>query len=537
MPLIGPRLHRWLHGELPAWYHPDYRLPVPALEHLARRAGMAAEWLLDARILGELRQPERISLEQVARVHAEAWVDALTRPEALTSVFGMQVPVDSVLDTIRAAAGGTVAAAEVARKERCATLNLMGGFHHAHPARGHGFSPINDIAIAALDVPGRIGVIDLDAHPPDGTAACLPDAWIGSISGTAWDPLPNVDNTIIFDADDERYLLALDRLLGRLPDCSLWFVVAGGDVLEGDPLGHMHLTLEGIRQRDQRVLAALHGQASVWLPAGGYTDRAWRVLAGTACVLAGMPDHPIAPDYDPLQVRFSRIYHSTLDTELSAADIDASLRLGNGLLGWYTANGVELAFERYGILRELRRLGYSNFQVKIDANDTGDRMRLYAGKDMLVENVLARSSVDGRPVLWVHWLTLRHPRGAFTHDRPRLPGQDTPGLGLAREAIELLALVARRLGLEGVAMRPAQLHVAWIMWTRMHFAEPLVQARMLALRRDLGHLPLTDLTKACAEGRIRRNGEVWMWEAETMVGWADHVDPPVEAAPDVFSLG
>jgi acetoin utilization deacetylase AcuC-like enzyme len=282
MPLFGPRLHRWLHGELPVWYHPDYRLPVPALEHLARRAGMVAEWLLEAGIVGRVREPERIDLERVGRVHHASWMEALTRPEALTSVFGMPVPVDSVLDTVRRAAGGTLAATQVALTERRATLNLLGGFHHASPDRGHGFSPLNDLAVAAREVVGRVGVLDLDAHPPDGTAACLHDAWIGSISGTTWDPLENVDNTVIFDADDSLYLAALDRLLARMPRCDCWFVVAGGDVLDGDPIGHMRLSLAGVRERDRRVHAALDGLPAVWLPAGGYSGRAWRAQIGRA---------------------------------------------------------------------------------------------------------------------------------------------------------------------------------------------------------------------------------------------------------------
>ena len=36
---------------------------------------------------------------------------------------------------------------------------------------------------------GQVVVLDLDAHPPDGTAACLEHderAWVGSLSGSHW---------------------------------------------------------------------------------------------------------------------------------------------------------------------------------------------------------------------------------------------------------------------------------------------------------------------------------------------------------------
>lgn len=537
VPLLPPRVHRWIHGELAVWYHPDYRLPVPALEHLGRRAQLVADWMLDVGLVGQLHAPERPGLEVLTTVHSAEWIDALTRPEALSAVFGMPVPVDPVLDTIRYAVGGTLAAAAEARRTHRPTLNLLGGFHHAHPSRGHGFSALNDIAIAARAEGVSVGVLDLDAHPPDGTAACLPEAWIGSISGVTWDALDRVDDTVLPGADDATYLRALDALLGRLPTRDLWFVVAGGDVLAGDALGRLSLTLAGVKERDARVYAALHDKASVWLPGGGYSEDAWRVLAGTAAVLAGQPGLELRPDQDPLRARFARIYGDTSDTELSAADVDASLRLRDGLLGWYSASAIELALERYGLLRELRRLGYDQLQVRVDSNEAGDRMRVLSGKDLLVEGVVARSQVGGRPVLWVHWLTLRHPRGTFTPHRPRLPGQDAPGLGLAREATELLALVAKRVGCEGVAMRPSELHVAWIMYGNMQFADRDVAARFLAIRRDLGQVPLADLTRACASGRLLRNGEPFTWEPATMVGWLDGHHDAVEPAPDRFSIG
>lgn len=57
-------------------------------------------------------------------------------------------------------------------------MNLLGGFHHARPDVAGGFCPVNDVAVAIAAVRadgfrGRVLVLDLDAHPPDGLAACL----------------------------------------------------------------------------------------------------------------------------------------------------------------------------------------------------------------------------------------------------------------------------------------------------------------------------------------------------------------------------
>lgn len=197
-------------------------------------------------------------------------------------------------------------------------VQLAGGMHHAHPAKGFGFCPVNDIAVAAAVLraegwTGKLAVLDLDAHPPDGTLACLQrlgetigtapgcTAWLGSLSGCDWGPLHGADETVLpAGCQDGAYLAALDQLLGRMPPCELAFVVAGGDVMAGDPLGGMALTLAGCRARDAQVAAHLQGKASVWLPAGGYGPQAWQVLAQSWLAAAGRMHVAIAPDADPL---------------------------------------------------------------------------------------------------------------------------------------------------------------------------------------------------------------------------------------------
>ena len=67
-----------------------------------------------------------------------------------------------------------------------------------------------------LGFAGRAVVIDLDAHPPDGTAACLASdgrTWIGSISGSDWGALPGVSERCIPGADDVAYGRALAALV------------------------------------------------------------------------------------------------------------------------------------------------------------------------------------------------------------------------------------------------------------------------------------------------------------------------------------
>ncbi|MFZ5479625.1 MAG: histone deacetylase [Myxococcota bacterium] len=553
-PLLVRLLAR-VRGPLPAWYHPDYRLPIPSLEARTgaepRRADYVA-WHLDAAgalPAARLRTPEPIAWEDLCRVHTAAWLEKLGDPAAVASVFGAEpweVRADELVRVVRLACGGTLAAARHAVAHGGPTLNLLGGFHHAFPDKGGGLCPVNDVAVAiaalrATGFAGRVAVIDLDAHPPDGTAACLagdPAAWIGSISASDWGPLPpGVDETVLPDgAGDDAYLDALDGLLARMPeDAALVFVLAGGDVLAGDRMGRLGLTLDGAGERDRRVLRRVADTASVWTFAGGYHRDAWRLAARTAMLLATRRLVDVPADVDPLRARFRAIARGIriddLGGALTAADLDEALggHVEPRLLGHYTPAGVEFALHRYGFLDHLRRLGYERFRVAIDTVELGDRVRVHGAaggaEHVLLEAVLARARVAEREVLFVHWLTLRDPRAPFRPTRPRLPGQEVPGLGLARETGELLARIADRLGLAGVAWRPMHFHTAYTARHDFVFADPVVEGRFRALVRDAGDRPLADVSRAVAEGRVRLNGAPWAWQPEVMVYWPERPRP------------
>ena len=232
-------LRRFWHGRaVEVFHHPAYRLPVPMLqgrrEFEPRRADFALWYLLASGALAanQVLRPRRVTYEELARVHTPELLDGLSRAETLAAVFSVHpadVRVDEVLGTVRLACGGTLLAAQAClNPERPRVgrrmLNLFGGFHHAGPARAGGFCPVNDVAVAVAALradgfSGRVAVLDLDAHPPDGTAECLRAdraVWIGSISGVDWGALPSVDETVLPPgADDAAYLAALDGLLGR----------------------------------------------------------------------------------------------------------------------------------------------------------------------------------------------------------------------------------------------------------------------------------------------------------------------------------
>lgn len=544
------RLRGWLHRrDMTVWYDPAYQLPVSAFatSMQPRRADFTAWWLHEcgAVVPRSFRTPRRVSYEDLARVHTPELLESLGHADTLAGVFAVDpsdIPVDGVMNTIRLAVGATVEAARETLASRDPALNLLGGFHHAAPGAAGGFCPVNDVAVAVAAVrasgfDGRVAVIDLDAHPPDGLAISLeadPNVWIGSLSGSDWGPLPGVDETVLPEGTgDDAYLEALAALLDRMPRPHLAFVLAGGDVLAGDRLGKLGLSLAGARERDLVVASELEGLPQVWLPAGGYSPNSWRVLAGTGMALATGSLEPIPDSYDPLSERFAGISaeltHSELGEtgELSAEDLEEALGIRTPrqrlLLGFYTAAGMEHALYRFGVLDTLQRLGYRHFRASFDRAGLGERVRIFGEAEgtehLLVEAVLEKRRVLGVEVLYVHWLSLRNPRAQFSETRPRLPGQEVPGLGLARETGLMFARMAIRLGLGGVVFRPTHYHTAYTGRHHFAFVDPDRQGRFEALVRDLGDMPLIEATDAVSRGRVLMNGEPYTWEADEMAYW------------------
>ena len=297
---------------LRVYYDEAYRLPISGVEagpHSleTRRADDVVHSLLHEHALRfkDIINPEPASYTDLARVHTPEYLESLHDPAALANVFAVDptdIYVDEVMRTLRLGVGGTIEAARFAVARKRVALNAFGGFHHAAPSRGAGFCALNDVAVAiavlrADGFQGRIAVLDFDFHPPDGTAACLgrdASVWLGSVSGADWGALAGVDETILGEGTaDAEYLRAVEGLLGRMPDVDLAFVLAGADVLTGDRLGLFALSLAGTRRRELLVARRLGSLPQVWLPAGGYSSHAWKVLkASWRSTTAAVPTPP-----------------------------------------------------------------------------------------------------------------------------------------------------------------------------------------------------------------------------------------------------
>jgi acetoin utilization deacetylase AcuC-like enzyme len=194
---------------------------------------------------------------------------------------------EQMVERSRRSAGATVAAAKTALREGIAA-NLAGGTHHAYRDTGSGFCVFNDSAIAARTLQKeisqnlKIAVIDLDVHQGNGTASILQnDDSIFTLSIHGENNFPfkkeesDLDIGLADGCSDDTYLQSLgaglDQLDARFKANCLIFL-AGADPHEGDRLGRLKISKDGMRLRDEMVFEyALGRQLPIaFSMAGGY---------------------------------------------------------------------------------------------------------------------------------------------------------------------------------------------------------------------------------------------------------------------------
>ena len=276
-------LHCWSSAQYVIALPEGHRFPIA--KYALLRDAVLAEGVVPA---AALHDPARAPRADVQRVHDAAYIDRLLRgtmPAAEQRVLGFPWSEVLVERSFRAA-GGTLEAAHHALDAGIA-MNLAGGTHHAFASHGEGFCVLNDVAIAvqALRAAGRIRravVIDLDVHQGNGTHAIFAGdeaTFTFSMHGRRNYPFRKVGGTLDVELEDgtgdTEYL---ERLAAVLPDvlararADLVFYLAGADPHEGDTLGRLALTFDGLMRRDALVLESAR---AVGVPvaiaiAGGY---------------------------------------------------------------------------------------------------------------------------------------------------------------------------------------------------------------------------------------------------------------------------
>jgi acetoin utilization deacetylase AcuC-like enzyme len=234
---------------------------------------------------------------ELALAHSPAYIHDATHgllSTAMQRAIGLPWS-PALIERARRSVGATVCAARSALRDGVAA-QLAGGTHHAHADRGAGFCVFIDTAVAARLMQAevhraarrslRVLVIDLDVHQGDGTAAIFaddPTVFTLSLHGARNYPVhkerSDLDVELPDGCGDDQYLAALDRALDTVwqrlaheDPIGLAFYLGGADPHEGDRLGRLKLSDEGLAERDRRVFSALRerGIPVALTMAGGY---------------------------------------------------------------------------------------------------------------------------------------------------------------------------------------------------------------------------------------------------------------------------
>jgi len=280
-----------LHASVKAFYSDRYVLPLP-LGHrfpmrkyrLIREAAQAIPQL-------ELCEAQAASDGVLALAHHPQYIRAVaegTLSAAQQRAIGFPWSSEMV-ERSRRSAGATIMACRAAFDDGI-SVNLAGGTHHAFADHGEGFCVFNDAAVAARLMQAerraeRVAIVDLDVHQGNGTAAILAEddsVFTLSVHGERNFPFQkqasDLDIGLADGTGDEAYLAALAQALEVLFarfSPQLMIYLAGADPHEGDRLGRLKLSLNGLADRDRMVIAQAR-QRNIPLAvtmAGGYGKR------------------------------------------------------------------------------------------------------------------------------------------------------------------------------------------------------------------------------------------------------------------------
>jgi acetoin utilization deacetylase AcuC-like enzyme len=548
-----------------------YQIELPGAVYDPQRGERILAFLDSAGLLDPalVHAAEPAPFRHLRRVHADDYLASLNQSENLVRIVGLQLTDDAlerILEAQRTMVGGTLAATRLALGAKGIAVNLGGGLHHAYADRGARFCVYNDVAAAIAELRARgdgsrVLVVDLDLHDGDGTRSIFasdPAVHNFSIHNRSSDEVTAQEATVIELGDgvgDEAYLEAVRTRLPPVLESfrpELVFYLAGCDPAADDQIGDWKISAEALLERDRFVVSCVRGKGGhrgkdrnlplVIVLAGGYGLNAWRYSARFLSCLLNRGRAVEPPSTEELRLSRYRLLAREFeeheltgeprgedDWGLSEDDVTSALggpRRPRRLLGFYSAQGLELTLERVGLLDRLRNLGFERPTLELGTdNPTGDTVRLYGGpgrRDLLIELRVRidRREVPGMALLRIEWLLLQNPRAEFTDGRPRLPGQEHPGLGMLQDVVTLLVLACDRLQLDGLLFVPSHYHIAVHgRKTTTRFLHPEAEGLYRALQRPFESLSLAAAAEAVAAGRVvdAHTGKPYAWSPTPMV--------------------
>lgn len=234
------------------------------------------------------------------------------------------------------------------------------------------------------------------------------------------------------------------------------------------------------------------------------------------------------------------------DEDVNMIDMFGSERGGTKFLSYYTKEDIEQLIINSPLQKLLEENGFDDWYVEFDLSDCFHhsgylKSRSLPNKDQYISYLVVQigdfrlremdEDSDGYKVLKKHlpkslnflnikWFSLQNPREKFTNSKPRLPGQNYPGTGMAREAFQLLLQASIKKERDGIINTPEHFHNAYL-YEGFIFLNPedegVYRAMERDIRADIDKKGLASVSWAVRLGFLKLNGETYKWKSRNQV--------------------
>ncbi len=236
----------------------------------------------------------------------------------------------------------------------------------------------------------------------------------------------------------------------------------------------------------------------------------------------------------------SRLTTFDIDFSISEEEVlkDLDTEIGNDrLLERFSVDEVMKALSQNGVLQALAGRGFPRPKMKIRSVDPfrqtlkifssiqapEDDEHLLCVLRVFDAHLKGPCPLTGKPfevdALVIDWLNFQNPNGKFSPDKPRLPGQRYPGLGIMRISMSAILDLARQIGKEAVINIPEYYHNAVLYRPAFHFFSAFVEGRFNALERFFSGRSLADASNSVAAQTIcnETTNEIFVWKPHEQI--------------------
>ena len=207
------------------------------------------------------------------------------------------------------------------------------------------------------------------------------------------------------------------------------------------------------------------------------------------------------------------------NSEIDHIDLGNSLEYIPGLsgsknlfLGRFNEKDIFLMLEKIGLIKYLNSIGFRELLLDIDK----DQSQIYycrlfwrekKQETLLIDLRVSESTFmpDKRyldssdnmipyDMIVIEWLSAKNPLKKFDGNRPQLPGQSNPGLGVMSYCFDFLHIIAKQVYKDGFLDIPDHMHGAIMYSGKFKFFDPVHEGIIRAVIRDLSDYPLADIS-------------------------------------------